>query len=385
MSVLDARPTTSERAPSSPPIVVANDDRYFPLWQIVNTRIKEFFRHPEAIFWVYVFPILMAIVLGTAFQSPNAERFQVAIQDGPGAQELADALQRASQSGGHREFEAAIVDAQAGRRDLKSARTMLVVIPSADGAAKPELAQLKLEYLYDPTRPESVAARQIVDDVLQQAAGRREVIAVADKRFDEPGGRYIDFLVPGLLGASLMSGGMWGVGFVIVDLRVRHLLKRFITTPMRRSDFLAGLMISRFFFMVTDVVVMLLCVWLFFNVRNYGSWPALALFVIAGSLCFAGIGLLVACRAQTLETASGLINLVMLPMWLVSGIFFSSERFPDALQPLIRSLPLTAVIDGSRAIMVEGVGLAATWPQLVVLLVWTIVSFVVALKLFRWY
>lgn len=382
----DPRPTPAH-VPIQGTSSGAAQERYFPLWQIVFTRVKEFYRHPSAIFWVYVFPVLMAVVLGIAFQNPNAERYQVDVQQGPGVELLVNALHTAAGSEEPIAITARVVDEAQGRRDLKTARTMLVIVPRAPAGSgrTSALEHVQLDYRYDPTRPESVAARRTVDDVLQRAAGRRDAIAVENSRFEEPGGRYIDFLVPGLLGASLMSGGMWGVGFVVVDLRVRHLLKRFITTPMRKGDFLAGLMLSRFFFMLTEVVVMLAFVRVLFDVRVLGSWGALVLFVVIGSLAFAGLGLLVACRAQTLETASGLINLVMLPMWLVSGIFFSAERFPEIFQPLIRILPLTALIDGVRAIMVEGVGLGSVLSQFIVLLAWTVVSFVIALKVFRWY
>lgn len=360
---------------------------HHPLWQIVVTRIKEFYRRPSSIFWVYIFPILMAVVLGIAFKNPNAEIFPVDIEQGPAASQLAEALRSSGQRHGL-VFEPRVVNQADARADLKSARTTLVVVPSAASKSKNSaipLDQIRVEYLFDPTRPESVAARRAVDDMLQRAAGRQDRIAVKDLRFVEPGGRYIDFLVPGLIGAGLMSGGMWGCGFVVVDLRVRHLLKRFITTPMRKSDFLAGLMLSRFFFMVTEVVLMLVCSWLLFNVQILGSWAALALFVALGALTFAGMGLVVASRALTLETASGIINLVMLPMWLVSGIFFPIERFPEAAQPLIRLLPLSALIDGVRAIMIEAATLGSLGFPLAVLAVWAILCFFIALKLFRWY
>jgi ABC-2 type transport system permease protein len=363
--------------------------RYHPLWQIVVTRIKEFYRHPSSIFWVYVFPILMAVVLGVAFQNPTARVYPVDIESGPAAERIAAALRAASKDDQGMVFAPKIVSRAAANRDLKTTRTMLVVVPSgAAGETQSESApldQIRIDYRYDATRPESVDARRTVDDALQRAAGRRDAIAVREQRFSEPGGRYIDFLVPGLIGAGLMSGGMWGCGFVVVDLRVRNLLKRLITTPMRRSDFLAGLMLSRFFFMVTEVVLMLFLSWLFFNVRILGSWVALALFIVLGAMTFAAMGLVVASRAQTLETASGLINLVMLPMWLVSGIFFPIDRFPEVVLPLIKLLPLTALIDAARGIMIEGETLAGLWSPFLVLAVWTAACFAIALRYFRWY
>ena len=149
----------------------------------------------------------------------------------------------------------------------------------------------------------------------------------------DPGGRYIDFLVPGLLGMSLMGGGMWGVGFVTVDMRIRKLLKRLLATPMRKSEFLAGIMLSRLLFMVPEVLVLLVFARLAFGVRNQGSVLSLLVLIVLGAFSFAGIGLLVASRAKTVEAVSGLMNLVMLPMWMLSGIFFSPERFPKWRSP----------------------------------------------------
>ncbi len=227
-------------------------------------------------------------------------------------------------------------------------------------------------------------ARNAVDDALERAAGRKDLIAVDEHSFDEPGGRYIDFLVPGLLGMSLMGGGLWGVGFVTVDMRIRKLLKRFLATPMRRGDFLAGVMISRLLFMVPEVIVLLVFAWLAFGVVIYGSLLAVLFLILLGAVTFAGLGLLVASRARTLEAVSGLMNLVMLPMWMLSGIFFSSERFPAAVQPAIKILPLTALINALRAVMQDGAGLASQASEIGILAVWAVVTFALALRWFRW-
>lgn len=393
MTSVEEQPSSLEAAPgpgSSDQPRRQSGLQYWPLWQIASSRVKEFYRHPAAIFWVYVFPILMAIVLGIAFENPQVEKNVVDVQQGPGAEAIVDALNRPTTDYKRSNCQAAVFDEAQARFRLRTGRTDLILIakPAAENESRSAVDPIQgfdLEYLFDPTRPESVVARRTIDDRLQRAAGRRDPLAVEDRQFIEPGGRYIDFLVPGLIGASLMSGALWGVGFVVVDLRVRHLLKRFVTTPMKKSDFLAGLMLSRFFFMITEVILMLVCTWLLFDVRILGSWLALAVFTLLGSWTFASIGLVVASRAQSLETASGIINLVILPMWLVSGIFFAADRFPAAMQPLIKILPLAALINAMRAIMLEGAGFAATLFPLVVLLVWSVICFAAALKLFRWY
>jgi ABC-type multidrug transport system permease subunit len=239
-------------------------------------------------------------------------------------------------------------------------------------------------FLLDPTRSESVLARQQVDDLLQRAAGRRDPIATRDEHLTEPGARYIDFLVPGLLGMNLMGSGMWGVGFVIVDMRVRKLLKRFVATPMKRADFLWSMMGSRLVFMIPEVVVVLGAGVLFFGIMVKGSILAILALGILGAVSFSGLGLLVASRAQRIETVSGLMNLVQLPMWLLSGIFFSAHRFPAILQPFIQSLPLTQLNNALRAVILEGASLQSQALGLAILIAWGGLSFICALRWFRW-
>jgi ABC-type multidrug transport system permease subunit len=340
----------------------------------------------------------MAIVLGVAFSNPKVEEQHVGIvspADPALAKRVADALaaQNAKASSGATKIIGYLVSDADGRRGLRLGRYTLLVLPRAAGTQQAssnttqltgDLAGIELEYLYDPSVPQSYAARWAVDDALQRAAGRQEPLATHDARFEEPGSRYIDFVIPGLIGASLMSSGLWGVGFVVVDMRVRNLLKRFFTTPMRRADFLSGMILSRMFFIITEVLLLLFFARWLFDVRVLGSWLAVLFLIILGSGTFAAIGLLMAARARTVETASGIINLVMLPMWMVSGIFFSAERFPDAVQPLVKSLPLTAVINALRGVMIEELSIFALWGPVLVLLVWGIGSFALALKLFRW-
>lgn len=344
---------------------------YWPLREIVLARLREFYREPEAMFWVYGFPILLIVGLGIAFRNQPVEKIAVDVQEGPRAEAIVKALSV------NEKFVVTTVTPEQAQLDLRGGRTELVV---AAGAG----SDLDYDFSFDPSRPPSLLARNAVDDALQRAAGRKDVAHVTEHEFNEPGGRYIDFLVPGLLGMSLMGGGLWGVGFVTVDMRIRKLLKRFVATPMRRSDFLAGVMISRLLFMVPEVLVLLVFARLAFGVVIYGSLLSVLVLILTGAATFAGLGLLIASRARTLEAVSGLMNLVMLPMWLLSGIFFSSERFPGVAQPLIRALPLTALNDSLRAVMQEGATLASQLPQLGILAAWAVVTFALALRWFRW-
>jgi ABC-type multidrug transport system permease subunit len=183
---------------------------------------------------------------------------------------------------------------------------------------------------------------------------------------------------------NLMGTGIWGISFSIVNSRSRKLLKRLGATPMRRSDFLLAQMAGRMVFLILEVSVLLVFAWAVFDVPIRGSIPVLALVAVLGATAFAGLGLLVASRARTIEGVSGLMNLVMLPMWLLSGTFFSTSRFPDALQPVVQALPLTALNDALRAVILDGAGLPALATDLLILAGWAVAAFGGALILFRW-
>lgn len=352
--------------------------RLVPLRQIVLARLREFYRQPAAVFWVYGFPLLMTVGLGSAFRNQPVEQIAVDVERGPAATGIVSALQADAR------FIATVRDADECRVRLRTGRTELVVSAPPNESAGGSKPALRYDYFFDATRPEGVLARNAVDDALERAAGRRDVAVAADHPVTEPGGRYIDFLVPGLLGMSMMSGGLWGVGFVIVDMRIRKLLKRFLATPMRRGDFLIGIMLSRLLFIIPEVVVLLVFARLAFGVVIYGSQAGLMFLIVLGATAFAGIGLLVASRARTMETVSGLMNLVMLPMWLLSGVFFSSDRFPAVVQPAIKALPLTLLNDALRGVMLEGASLGSQWVQIAGLCAWAIVTFLLALRWFRW-
>ncbi len=341
--------------------------KYHPIKELFLTRMRTFYREPEAIFWTYVFPVLLTIALGIAFRNRPPDVIHVDIEASPAAASI-KALLDANQA-----FKVRIHDPQACSDRLRLGKTAIVLKPGEP-----------LEYRFDPSRPESTLARAMLDDALQRARGRADVVTVRDTHLSEPGARYIDFLIPGLIGMNLMGGGLWGAGFVITDMRVKKLLRRLLATPMRRWHFMMAVIGGRMVFMVPEVLL-LLCAgrWLF-GMRIGANLLSVLLMAFIGALSFAGLGLLVASRAQRIETITGLINLVMLPMWLFSGIFFSYSKFPDAFQPLIQILPLTHLIDGLRAMVLEGASLPAQSFHILVLGLWGVVSFALALKWFRW-
>jgi ABC-type multidrug transport system permease subunit len=329
-------------------------------------------REPEVIFWVFVFPILLALGLGIAFRDKPADVSRAVVVAGPGAAQAMELLKASPASGSVR---ADIRPAAEAFNQFRLGKYDLVVTPRVGGS---------FEYRYDPARPESVLARTVVDDALQAAAGRKDTLATSSRASSEPGSRYIDFLIPGLLGMNLMNSGMWGIGFALVDMRQRKLLKRFVASPMRRGDFLLALASSRLVLMLIELGLLLGFGVLAFHMRVVASWISILFISAVGALCFGGIGLLTASRAQKIETVSGLINVVMMPMWIFSGVFFSYERFPAVIQPLIKALPLTALNDALRALVLEGASLSAQATRLLVLCLWGVISYFLALRWFRW-
>ncbi len=341
-------------------------------------RILELKREPEVVFWVFVFPLLLAAGLGIAFRNRPADITSVVIIDGNGAQKtLAMLTQKPAEkiSPAHSAIRATVLEREAALKAFHFGKFDLAIEANPDGS---------YTYYYDPARPESVLSRAEIDAALQSAAGRKDALATSSQSSSEPGSRYIDFLIPGLLGMNLMNSGMWGVGFALVEMRQRKLLKRFVATPMRRSDFLLALTSSRLVLMVIEVGLLLGFGVLVFHMRVQGSILSVMLLGSIGAVAFGGVGLLTACRAQKIESVSGLINLVMMPMWIFSGVFFSYERFPAIAHPFIKALPLTALNDALRATIIEGASLGSQSGRLLVLAVWGGVSFILALRWFRW-
>jgi ABC-type multidrug transport system permease subunit len=340
-------------------------------------RWRIFAREPSALFWTYGFPVVLALALGVAFRNRPPEPVEVAIEATPGCEAWRDALSTNAQ------VHVRWLSPREAREALRAGKVSVVVgrLPPQAVSAQERPSRI---YQFDPTRPDSRMARAIVDEALQRAEGRADPTRVQDQLVTEPGSRYIDFLIPGLLGFNLMSSGLWGVGFVIVEMRVRKLIKRMLATPMSRAHFLLSFVLVRGVFLLGELPVLLCFAHWVFHVPIRGSVPLIVGLSALGSLMFAGLGLLIGCRAQNTHTVAGLVNLVTLPMLVTSGVFFSAARFPEMFQPIIRLLPLTAVIEAVRTVMLDGVGVAAVANQIGIMLAWGLISFVIALRMFRW-
>jgi ABC-type multidrug transport system permease subunit len=343
---------------------------HHPIVELTLSRLREFVREPEALFWTFVFPILMTIAMAFAFPSRGAQPVPVGIVSGVNADAERTLRSRLESSDG-----ITLRDIAPGgeQRALREGEVHLLIVPTSP-----------VTYRFDPARQESRTARLVVDRALKQAGGHQDPWQAREEPIDVLGSRYIDWLIPGLIGVGLMSNGMWGIGFSIIQSRMRMLLKRMVASPMRKWEFLLAQLLARLVFLAPEVAVPLVFGALVFGMPVNGGILSIAVVSLLGAVAFGALGLLLGSRVRTFEAASGLMNLAMLPMWLLSGVFFSSSNFPAAMQPLIQALPLTAAVDALRAVILEGAPLWHVKAELANLTLWTIVPFAVALRIFKW-
>ena len=341
--------------------------------QMSLMRLRLFYREPGAMFWTFGFPLVLSFVLGIAFRDRGPDPVVVAVE-APADVPLARAERAHAVLAAAKDVDAKRMSPPDAARALRTGKVSLVVVPTGSGYA----------YRFDPTRPESRLAHAVTDDLLQRADGRAEAFPSEVRAVTARGARYIDFLVPGLIGFGLMSTGLWGIGFSLAEMRTKKLLKRLMATPMRRADFLFSFLVVRALLLLTELPPLLLFAHFVFDVRIEGSIALLALIALVGGLTFAVMGLLLASRAENPQVVSGLINVASFPMYLCSGVFFSSAKFPDAMQPFIKALPLTALNDALRAVMNDGASLGSVAAPLAICGAWGVGSFALALRLFKW-
>ena len=340
------------------------------LRQLTLNRVLVMLREPEVLFWIFLFPVLLAVGIGIAFGQGSSEVLRVAVERGSAAEAYVEAINESPQ------LEAVPMEPDSARDALRRGE-VAIVAGASDGRDGVTLR-------FDPTWPNAQTARVIVEAVFQAAAGATRPVAIVEERLEERGRRYIDWLIPGLIGFNLMGTGLWSVGFYITQVRENRELRRLVATPMRRSEFLLAQVLARFLFLVAEIPLIILAAWLVFGVTVEGSALALSAIVLLGATCFTGLGLLAASRTRTTEGVGGLINVIMMPMLVLSGVFFSAQRFPEAAQPMIQALPLTALNDALRVVYNDGAGLVEALGEIAIVGVWTVTSFLLALRLFRW-
>lgn len=346
-----------------------SEQKLYPLVELVKARLREFYREPAIVFWVFGFPLLMAVGLGVAFRSKEnvIPLVAVVVEEGEAPHEFERALLSSNRVKAEQ-----LTSAEAKQ---KLARTKVDIVINVANEA---------EFLFDLKQENGPTAKLIADKVLQEAAGRTDPIRSVDVTVSEKGSRYIDFLIPGLIGMNLMGSSMWGVGYNLVVARKRKLLRRYAVTPMRRLHFLLSYFVSRSLFLVIELTLLVAFGMAMFGTEVQGGFVSLFVVAVLGAAAFAGISLMIGARLDNTETANGWMNFVQLPMYVLSGIFFAYERFPSWMHAPIELLPLTALVNGVRSVYNEGANLAQVVPEVGVLSCWCLLGFAVALRTFRW-
>ncbi len=340
---------------------------HHPLVELTLARLREFVREPEALFWSFVFPIVMSLAMAIAFPSRGSQPVRVGVAPGAASEMLRQTL--AATPG----IVVREVAPDEELRQLREGDVHVIVLPG-----------LPPTYRFDPDREESHIARLVVDEVLKRAGGRSDPWQAREEAIAIPGSRYVDWLIPGIVALGIMSNSMWSIGFMTVQMRLRKLLKRLAASPMKKREFLLAQLLARLLFLGPEVTVPLVFGAVAFSMPVRGSVVAIVAVALIGAVTFGSIGVLIGSRVRTIEAVSGLMNLSMVPMWVLSGVFFSSSNFPEAVQPLIRALPLTALVDAMRAVVLEGATLIGIRLELATLATWAIVTFSIGLKIFRW-
>lgn len=338
-----------------------------PLVELTRTRLLEFLREPEAVFWVFVFPLLLALALGIAFRGGRQQVLRIGVVEAEGAEEMSGRLEASPR------LSVQLLGPGTAGAALRDGDVQLLVWPTDPP-----------RYRFDPDSSEGLLARAEVDALLQHAAGRTDAFTPVDEQAETRGSRYIDWLVPGLVGMNIMGTSMWAIGFAIVQARTKKLLKRLLATPITRYDYLLAQILARLVFLGLEVSLLVGFAWLVFGVPTGDSMASLGAVTLAGALTFGALGLLLAARTRTVEAVSGWMNFVMMPMYILSGTFFSYANFPEAAQPFIRLLPLTALNDALRHVMLDNESIFSLGFETGVLALWGVTSFVLAVKIFRW-
>ncbi len=375
--------------------------RFKQLWQLISALFREIIREPGVLFWGILFPILMSLGLGLAFTKKSDVIRKVAIIDlaektdsGSDKTSFAGFLQKNCERNSRREpdtwqWKYTIKDEKLGNsiflfysmrydeaiRFLKRGTINVLLFEKKDS----------LEYHFDPMNPDA----QLTYLKLSAIAGKGEINPITNNAAIKPltvtGTRYIDFLVPGLISMGVMMSSMWGISYGIIEKRSKKLLRRLVATPMKKSHFLIALITVRVVMNFIESLVLFLFALIAFKMTIQGSIPALILTFLAGNIAFAGIAVFVSSHTSNTEVGNGLINFVVFPMMVLSGIFFSYQNFPDWSLPVIKNLPLTMLTDGIRSIFNEGAGFhEVTFPIMILLAVGTL-FFSAGLKIFKWH
>lgn len=362
------------------------------LLQLTLIHFREFLREPGILFWALFFPILMAWVLGIAFSSKpeTVQTFAIVSDSRTAYAPLSNFLIGAtSKIDSYHKLEKTkkLEDEKLGSISFRFIYTSwdTAILMLKRGQTQMIIREFneKLEYNFDPHSSDAKLGYISLSSLLKD--GRLHGASSEIKPLTRVGTRYIDFLLPGLISLGMMNSMFWGMCYGLIEMRMKKLLRRMVAAPMKKSEFLLSHFIARLSLSFVEAGILLLFAWLYFRIEIKGNPLALLLMFFAGNFAFAGISVLIASRISTTRVASAVVNAMALPMMVLSGIFFSYHNFPDFVIPIIRFLPLTMLSDAMRSIFIESAGFSEVLTSLIILCLLGLSSFVLGLKLYRWY
>jgi len=365
-----------------------------PIIQLILIQFREFYREPGILFWAIVFPVLMAWGLGIAFTHKAEQKRDIAFIENHTQPDtlfrgiITNYAKKDSSSKEH--FLRYVI--RSGNK--KTGFTVYRFIPSTwEKSAKLlkqgsiliiiEEKEGKLFYHYDPFNNDAQLTYMQLSSFISK--GKPLEPAAEIKPLTQKGTRYIDFLVPGLIALNLMMSTMWGISYSLIEKRSKKLLRRMVATPMKKSSFMLSQLIARLVLNILEAFIVFIFAYFYFGITIQGNFIALIILYFAGMLCFTGISILVSSRTANTYVGNGLINAVVMPMMVLSGIFFSYHNFPDVVIPYIQALPLTILGDGIRSIFIEGAGFGEIFSPTIILSLIGILTFGVGLKIYKWY
>lgn len=345
------------------------------LIEMTKGRWREFCREPSAMFFVILMPIVWMILLGVMFSSSKTEHYRIGLA-------LANFTESSQSKVVSLALEAdhsltVLTDSLSVLKNQLKRNNIALIVNKID--------ENGVQFIFDPSNPQSIQAKRLVSDRIQTALGRQDVIAISDQPQSMPGGRYVDFLIPGLLALSLLTTSLFGTGMTIVANRRENLLKRYCVTPMKFSDYILSHIIGRYLIAVVETITILSAGFVLFDFHIYGSKFDFFLLILLGTGAFTAIGILAGSKTKNTSAYNGMVNLLSLPMMLLAGVWFSKTYFPSWLADIAQYLPLTALVDALRSIALEGATLGSVSFEILVLLGYGIASAVTAGKIFRWY
>lgn len=364
-----------------------------PIVQLILIQLREFYREPGILFWAFVFPIAMAWGLGIAFTHKIEQKRNIAFIEctaQPDTQfrkilnrfsktdtALVNGIKYSIRIGndkiGYTNFRFMPATWENARKHLKSG-SILLIIEEKEG---------KLLYHYDPFSSEAQLTYMQLSSFINKGSSIESEAEI--RPLTQKGSRYIDFLIPGLIAMDLMMSTLWGISYSLIEKRSKKLLRRMVATPMKKSSFLFAQLIARLILNIFEALILFVFANYYFGFTLEGKFVTLVILYLSGMLCFTGISILLSSRTSNTYVGNGLINAIVMPMTVLSGIFFSYHNFPDVVLPYIQAFPLTMLADGLRGIFIEGTGLKEIILPSLVLSGIGITTFITGLKIYKWY